>query len=394
MARPLHVAVNLLHAPAALTGTGHYARELLRAMLALEPGLRVTAFVTVDNRAAFAIEGVDPGRYRRIVWGRAWRSVMMRRTEEMLYLHHAIAAVRPDVFWGPSNFLPPFRPRTLRGPVPMVATIHDMTFFRLPESVGALRRFYWQQWTRRTIAVADEILTVSYAARHDILLYGGANASRITVAYNGAGPAFFVARDAAGKAARAQRLRAAIPRLPARYILFVGTLTPHKNVPRLVDALALARRHAPGATLVLAGKRGPGYEAIATRIARHQLGDAVVELGYVADEWLPALMENATALVLPSMNEGFGLPIVEAMAAGTPVLTSREGATGEVGGDAALVFDPRSAREMAEAITGVWNDAELCVELRARGLTRVEHFTWAAAARRTLDVLERAASGG
>lgn len=393
MARTFHVAVNLLHTPAALTGTGHYARELIRAMLAAHPRLRITGFVTADNRAAFNI-GTDAGRFRRVVWGRAWGSVMMRRTEEMLYLHRAIAAARPDVFWGPSNFLPPIVPRTARGRVPMVATIHDMTFFRLPESIGAVRRHYWQQWTRRTIAVADEILTVSYAARHDILTYGHASADRITVAYNGAGESFFVARDAPGRAARAQRLRAAIPRLPARYIVFVGTLTPHKNVPRLIDALAVARRHAPGATLVLAGKRGAEYHEIAERIARHRLGDAVVELGYVADEWLPALMENATALVLPSMNEGFGLPIVEAMAAGTPALTSREGATGEVGGDAALLFDPRDAREMAEAITGVWNDPELCVELRARGLARVEHFTWAAAARRTLDVLERAASAG
>ena len=167
----------------------------------------------------------------------------------------------------------------------------------------------------------------------------------------GAAKPYFVGRDKAGSRARAKALRDAFPELPENYLSFIGTLTVHKNVPRLVEAFARARSAGcEDLHLVLAGKRGTGYERIAEQVRRNGLESCVHELGYVPDELLPALYENARMHVLPSITEGFGLPIVEAMAAGTPVITTGRGAMAEVAGDAAVLVDPEDVQSIADAM--------------------------------------------
>lgn len=383
-AAPLRIIANLLHAPAELTGTGHYARELIAAMLALRGAPEIAGLVTPDNAAAFAQPGA--ANYRQIEWGRPGERLPVRRLREWALLNARIRREKPDVFWGPSNFLPLWRTG------PMVATIHDMTFFQDAAYLPVMRGVYWRAWTRRTAAVADRILTVSDAARDDILRYLPMDPARIVVVRNGVSGRFFVHGDRDGYGARLADLRAWLPVLPRDYALFVGTLTAHKNLPRLIDALAAARgRTGEDIRLVLAGKRGHDYERIAAAIARHELGDAVVELGYVEDRALPALYENARVLVLPSYTEGFGLPIVEAMAAGAPVLTGDRGAMAEVAGDAAVTANPVEVDAWADGLARLWTDAELRMEMRRRGAERAKEFTWARAAERVLQTLKQAA---
>ncbi len=375
-----HILANLLHAQATLTGTGYYARHLIKALGGLPDAPRVTGICSPFNRQAFAIPGA--GHYRRVTWGRPWRSVMARRLEEWAWLHHAVRDMRPDVFWGPSNFLPPVKVCRY------VATIHDMTFFEHPEALSPLRRRYWHAWTHRTVAVADRILTDTETSKRAILRHSRADPDRVVVVPLGAADEYFVARDEAGRAARLAKLRESIPDLPPNYLSFIGTLTVHKNVPRLVEAVARARASGCGDLhLVLAGKRGDGYDRIAGAIARNGLGPFVHELGYVPDELLPALYENARAHILPSFTEGFGLPIVEAMAAGAPVITTGRGAMAEVAGDAAFLVEPEDTSSIADAIACVWSGSELRASMREKGLARAAGFTWDAAARRTLDVL-------
>lgn len=384
MAQPLHIMMNLLHAQATLTGTGYYARYLAEALLRLPGAPRITGVASPLNRAAFRIDGAP--NYRLLRWGRPWQSTGARRIEEWLFLNSLIRQVRPDVFFGPSNFLP------LRRTCPMVVTIHDMTFFEHPQLLPPVRRWYWHRWTHRTIKVADAILTVSHAAKKDIVHYGDVDPERITVVPNGTASRFFIGEDVRGRTRRRRELIQRFPQLPARYVLFLGTLTPHKNVPRLVEAVAQARDlGARDMELVLAGKRGTGFEKIESAIADNGLGGAVHELGYVDDKWLPALYENARVHVLPSFTEGFGLPITEAMACGTPVVTSNRGAMQEVAGEAALLINPLDAGDMAAALHRLWSDEGLHGEMRRRGLARAREFTWDAAARRTYEVLERVA---
>ncbi|MDK2970705.1 MAG: hypothetical protein PWP23_460 [Candidatus Sumerlaeota bacterium] len=386
MSRPLTIMVNLLHAQATLTGTGYYARYMIDALLRHPARPRIIGLASPINRRAFALPDAPPDRFRLLTWGRPWKRVMARRLEEWVFLESAIREMEPDVFWGPSNFLP------WRHVAPMVATIHDMTFFEHPETLPPLRRFYWHRWTHATIRVADAIMTDSEASRRDILRYGKPDPRKLTVVPIGAGAPYFIGRDDAGRASRAQALRTRFPNLPDKYVLFLGTLTAHKNVPRLVDAVAWAQQHgAENIHLVLAGKRGHDYEKIAATIQRHGMAKQVHELGYVEDAFLPALYENARLHVLPSFTEGFGLPIVEAMACGTPVVTGDVGAMAEVADNAALLVHPTDTTAMGEAIRLLWKDEALWQRMRTRGILRADAFTWEKAAHQAYDILERTA---
>lgn len=387
MAERLHVLVNLLHAQPTLTGTGHYAHQLIDAMLALDDGPRITGLATRDNAPSFRLPGRED--YRLLRWGRSWHSVMARRIEEWTFLNATVRELAPSLFFGPSNFLPLWRTG------PMAVTVHDMTFFDFPETLPRIRCLYWQAWTRRTLRIADAILTVSESARQDILRHTDTSPDRITVVHNGTARAFYLANDPAGRDARLARLRQRYPDLPPRYVFFLGTLAGHKNVPRLIEAAARARAlGCEDLQLLLAGKPGTDYAAVRDAITRTGGETFVRELGYVEDKHLPALYENARVHVLPSYTEGFGLPITEAMAAGTPVVTSNRGATAEVAGDAAELADPFDTEDLARAIERLWTDDALHRARREAGIKRAEAFTWEASARKTLDVFHSIAPKG
>jgi glycosyltransferase involved in cell wall biosynthesis len=265
-----------------------------------------------------------------------------------------------------------------------------MTFFRHPESIGKTRGWYWRAWTRRTLKVADKVITVSGAAAREIEEFGGVDAHTIPIVPNGVDDRFFEASESVG--AR-DKLRARHPYLPDHFLLFVGTLTHHKNLPKLIEALAEVRTR-PGcedALLVMAGKRGEGYDQVARAIHRSGLEKAVVELGFVEDEFLPALYATARLTVLPSLNEGFGLPIIEAMAAGCPVVTSGKGAMAEVAGEAAALADVTSVESLADTLAGLWKDSQARAAFRQRGLARARQFTWESSARTLHKLFEEVA---
>jgi glycosyltransferase involved in cell wall biosynthesis len=175
----------------------------------------------------------------------------------------------------------------------------------------------------------------------------------------------------------------ATPREP--YFLYVGTIQPRKNLVRLLEAFAQLSPEAP--RLVIAGKRGWLSAPIERRAAELGLAERVVFAGYVPDAELPGLLRGALAFVFPSLYEGFGMPVLEAMAAGVPVLTSSTSALPEVAGDAALLVDPCDTAAIAGGMARLAGDASLRADLRARGLARAAEFTWERCARETLAVL-------
>lgn len=375
------VVVNLLHAQEKLTGTGFYALELTDALAKLPNAPRIVGICNAFNRSAFSrLEGAG---VELLTWGHAIKNVMVRRLEEWAVLQRTINRLNADVFWGPSNFLPWIKPKCR-----LVATIHDMTFFAHPETMPFVQRTYWHAWTHRTIANADAIVTATESARADLKKYGNVAAERVTIIPHGVAERFFVARDEAGREARASALRNAFPRLPDQYVLFVGTITPHKNVIGLLEAAAKARASGcPQLRVVLGGKRGFEYERVADAVRRLNLGDAVTELGYVSDDLLPALYENARIHVLPSLTEGFGLPLIEAMACGTPVITGDVGSVAEVVGEAGTRVDIKNATALGEALAKLWSNEALHGQRREAGIIRADQFTWRRAAERTLAVL-------
>jgi glycosyltransferase involved in cell wall biosynthesis len=231
----------------------------------------------------------------------------------------------------------------------------------------------------RVVRHAAAIIADSSATRTDIIARLKVDPSRIHVIPLGVS-AHFSARDT-GEARR--RIGEALS-IDAPYILALGTLEPRKNLTTVLNAYARLGSDAP--ILVLAGARGWKDSPVFEQVKRAGLSARVVFSGFVSDGLLPDLYAGARAFVYPSLYEGFGLPVLEAMACGVPVITSKTSSLPEVAGDAALLIDPTDVDELADAMQRVLSDASLSDELRKRGLRRASHFTWERTARETLDV--------
>ncbi len=270
--------------------------------------------------------------------------------------------------------------------VPVVVTVHDVSYERHPEWYPYRRDPLRRAFYRRSARAAAHVLTVSEFSAREIAGAYGIPPERITVAPLGVSPRFTHADTG-------------IPvDLPADvtppYLLHVGDLHVRRNLGIVVDALIAARRHLGDlpAQLVVAGvDRGPAAE-LSAALAAAGIADALVPLGTVSEDRLHALYRHATALVYPSRYEGFGLPLVEAMASGTPVLASAAASIPEVVGDAALLLDPDDTSGWMDAIIRIVNDEALRARMAAAGKSRAAAFTWARTARTTMGVYRRVAA--
>jgi glycosyltransferase involved in cell wall biosynthesis len=265
----------------------------------------------------------------------------------------ALARLKKGCFLSP-GFNPP-----LRSPIPFVFTIHDLVHLRVPEESSLLRRLYYAAVVRPAARQARRILTVSEYSRQDILEWAGLPPSAVQVVGNGVSPVFVP-----GPGGRAQR---------ADYLLHVGRRGGHKNIRNLVRAFAISRACA-GLKLLFTGVADAPTQALA---AEYGVASKVAFSGPVDDLALLQLYQQAIALVFPSLREGFGLPIVEAMATGTPVITSNVTSMPEVAGAGnALLVAPLDPEELAAAIDRLASDPELWQELSMRGLVRARAFSW------------------
>lgn len=267
---------------------------------------------------------------------------------ELPILGRAIAKARLDVFHSPHFVLP-------WTSVPSIATIHDVIPFHFrPRNPVAWP--YLSVMTRRALRKSERVLTVSQAAKQAIVEMFGVEAAKVIVTPNGVDPPYFERGPAAEDL--------------GRYFLFVGNDKPHKNVPRLLEAFAIVHRRDPSLRLVLVGAAFERYRDV----------PGVNATGFVSQERLAAIYRGAIALVMPSLEEGFGLPIVEAMACGTPVIASNIPPLAEVAGDAAVYVGPRSTQSIATAMETV--DRSLI----ERGRARAMQFTWRRCAEQTREV--------
>ena len=270
-----------------------------------------------------------------------------------------------------------------RLPCPAVVTVHDVSFARAPELFSRRDRMLLGGFVGGSVARARRVIAVSEFTRQDICGRYGVDPERVVAIPNGVSGRFHPvpgARELVG-----ERFG-----LDERYLLTVGALQARKNVPTLIDAYAqLADGEAPPLLVVVGGDRG-GLADVRARIAAHGLEARVRLLGHVPEEALPTLYAAAEALCFPSLYEGFGLPALEAMACGTPVVASRTTGLGEAVGDAALTVDPRSAHAIATALERVLADADLRVSLTAAGLERASRYTWRRTAELTAAVYREA----
>ncbi len=299
----------------------------------------------------------------RIAWEQFVQPFALRR--ERIDLLHALA------FAGP-----------LAITIPWIVTVFDLSFARYPQSFNAANRIYLTWAVRNSLRRAQRVIAISESTRRDLISMFGADPRRVQAIYCGCDPTFAPATDAAeGMAFRAQR------RLPEKFILHVGTLEPRKNIARLLRAFARAQRaaHLPH-RLVLIGARGWKYTEVDTVIEQENMQDDVIFAGYVPPAELPLWYRAADVFAYPSLYEGFGLPPLEAMACGTPVVTSNAASLPEVVGDAALQIAPDDENALTDALVRAATDANLRAELSARGLTQAAKFSWARTARETTAV--------
>jgi glycosyltransferase involved in cell wall biosynthesis len=269
---------------------------------------------------------------------------------------------------------------------PSVVTVHDMSL-RLYPWCHPLRRVVINR-PLQLVAIhrAEAIVAVSHSTRRDLLRLHGVSADRVCVVHEAASSAFRPLPDVASLGVLRERLQ-----LPERFMLYVGTVEPRKNLTRLVDAFAEARGRGIPHHLVCVGPYGWRSRGLADRIARRGMTSYVRFLGYQPFELLPALYNLSEFFVFPSLYEGFGLPVVEAMACGTPVLTSNSSSMAEIGADAVVMVDPLDTAALASAIAQLAFDADLRARLATAGLTRAAAFSWTQAARDMLQVYRFAA---
>src|SRR6266508_1223562 len=303
----------------------------------------------------------------------------------------------PDVLFIPAHVLPLGAPlRRMR----MVLTIHDMGYLHFPETHTPMHRRYLRLSTLWSARAADRIIAISGATRDDLVRYTGMRPDKITVIHHGVSERFRPVVDRDSIQATQSRYGITAP-----YFCYIGTLQPRKNLVRLIEAFARVetrdlrleagsiagisslKPQASSLNLVIAGKRGWLTEAIERRAAELGLANRVIFTGYVPDEDVPALLSGALGFVFPSLYEGFGMPVLEAMACGAPVLAANTSSLPEVTGDAALLVDPTDAGAIAAGLARLANDASLRADLRARGRARAAQFTWEQCAAQTLEVL-------
>lgn len=301
----------------------------------------------------------------RIAWEQLVQPLALRR--DSIDLLHALA------FAGPISIS-----------IPWVVTVYDLSFVRYPQSFNTANRLYLNWAVRHSLQRADRVIAISESTKRDLVAFFGAAPEHISVVYCGLDPVFAVDYDRA----EIDHLRAR-RHLPEHFILFVGTIEPRKNVVRLIRAFARAKRTArlPHA-LVLVGARGWKYAEVDAVIEQEGLMNDVIFAGYVPQDELPIWYRAADLFVYPSLFEGFGLPPLEAMASGTPVVTSRASSLPEVVGDAAILVAPEDETELADAITRGVSDRTLRDELRTRGQTRVTNFSWKRAAHETIQIYQ------
>ena len=277
-------------------------------------------------------------------------------------------------------------PLWYRGPI--VLTVHDLGFLHLPDSFPLRLRLALRVLVPRSIAQACRIITVSEFVRRDIVTRYSVHPDKVVAIPLAAGPSFHP--HDSGKTTQVLARYGLRP----GFLFSLGRLNRRKNLERIL--LAHARLRASGvsdAPLVIGGRRDHGVEEVLRRARLSGPGSAVRWMGLIPDDDLPLFYAGAGCFVYPSLFEGFGLPVLEAMACGTPVVTSNRTALPEVAGDAALLIDPESVDELAAAIARVLSDAALARELGGRGLERSRRYSWAETARQTLAVYRGAVSG-
>lgn len=378
----MRIAIDYTPAITQSAGIGRYARSLVDALARLESGdeylllsadaptaVRPFPHATSVQSQVIRLAGRPIGARRLTI---LWHRLRLPLPVEMV-------AGQMDVFHGLDFALPP----ALN--VPRVVTIHDLAFLSHPQYATTTLVRYLSAVVPRALHRADAIIATSETSAADIVARYGVERDRIIVISPGVAASFAPITDSQALATIDARYRLEHP-----LTLAVGVIEPRKRFDHLIAAFAQARQRQGGPRmLAIAGRRGWLYEHVFQAVEEYRVADAVRFLDYVPEDELTALYSTADVLAMPSAYEGFGFPVIEAMACGTPVVCSNGGALPEAAGDAALIVPVDDIAALADALVAVTSETSRQEAMRARGLAHAAEFTWERVARRHLEVYHR-----
>lgn len=295
-----------------------------------------------------------------------------------LSLEFLLKHSKPDVFFSPTHYLPIFTPNS------SAISILDVSYIRFPELFNKSDLRQLILWTKFSVKKAKIIFTISRASKDDIIKEYQVSRDKVVVTYPGIKQGLIIKNEGSGMTDLKKKHG-----INGRYVLFVGTLQPRKNIARLTEAFSKIKTDIQ---LIIVGKKGWMYEEILEAPKKFNIQNKVKFLENVSDEDLPLFYKNALCFVLPSLYEGFGLPVLEAMRNGCPVITSNISSLPEAGGDAALYVNPLDAEDIQKKLELMINNEELRKKLIKKGYEQVKKFSWEKTAKETLTVLEKLAN--
>jgi glycosyltransferase involved in cell wall biosynthesis len=280
-----------------------------------------------------------------------------------------------DVFFSPAHYSPRF------SLCPTVVTIHDLSYYYFADDFLKKDLFKLKRWTKYSVLNAKKIIAVSNHTKSDIVKIFDIPENKIKVIYNGY-------EKKAGKSKVDRKLIKRLNKNP--YILYVGTLQPRKNIQTLIEAFAEFTKENKNYKLVIAGKKGWLYQKIFEKVKSLNITNKVIFTDYISNNTLRYLYRGAVCLVHPSYYEGFGIPLLEAMTENCPVISSNTSSLPEIGGNAALYFDPQDKNQLIKQLNNLIKHDDLRKTLIANGKERVKHFSWEKCANETLKLLKEA----
>lgn len=353
------------------TGTEYYSQEIIRALAAIDETNQYLLYSAREPEGDLA-KLPKKFRFKIMPFPRLWSQIR-------LSLELVRGKPKPDVVFEPAHTIPLVHHKK------MVVTIHDLGFVHFPELYTPLERLYHTFSLNYSAKHASHIIVPSNYTKRDLIRYLPIDPRKISVIYHGFDKEKF-------RPATEKEKEMVLPHgIEPPYIFFVGRVELKKNVDGIIEAYRLLREEkSVKHKLVLAGRPGWGYEQIKEKInsLSEEIRNDVIELGYVSDRNYPLLLKRADALFFPSWFEGFGLPVLEAMAAGVPVVASSQTALPEIAGNGAILVKPSKPLEMAAALSKLIHKTDFRKSMILKGRVRANSFSWRRAARETLAVLE------
>jgi glycosyltransferase involved in cell wall biosynthesis len=373
-AQDKHIYLDVSSAVHQKAGLKRYTESLARA---LQPLLRQRLALFQNGLGqAGPLSGFEAHFTAGVRRGyKPWRAEVLAR--QLLWLPMDRLLPQAELYHATEHLLMPL------AHIPTVLTVHDLVFERYPRYHKRFNFLYLRTAMPLFCKRATRIIAVSRSTRDDLMRYYHISKEKITVIPEAAAPAFSPQGTDLVEQVRGRY------NLPKRYLLTVGTIEPRKNLSRLLEACSPLFKDDLLDSLVIVGKEGWLYEDLYRHMAAYEYHDRVHRLGYVAEADLPAIYGGAMLTVQPSLYEGFGLPVLEAMACGSPVCASFVSSLPEVGGNAARYFDPFEIEDITECLRLVLLDPTLQQDMRSASLHRASQFSWDYTARETLEVYRR-----